>query len=151
MKWLFKSEPNEFSIDDLKKEPKQTACWDGIRNYQARNFIRDQMQIGDEAFFYHSNCKTPGIVGIVKIVSKAYPDHTAFDEKSKYFDPKSNPENPRWLMVDLKFIKKINPISLPQLRLNPSLKKMLILRPGNRLSITPISPQEWQAVLKIGG
>jgi predicted RNA-binding protein with PUA-like domain len=143
-----KSEPETFGIDHLKNAPKKTHCWDGVRNYQARNFMRDSMQVGDQVFFYHSNCKVPGIVGIAEIVSPSYPDHTAFDPESKYYDPKSNPDKPRWFMRDLKFIKKLTHIiSISDLRANPSLKNMMVLRPGNRLSITPVTAKEWTAIL----
>lgn len=146
--WLFKSEPETFSIDHLAKLPKQTSAWDGVRNYQARNFMRDQMQVNDTGFFYHSNCKVPGIVGIVKVVKQSYPDHTAFDPNSKYYDPKSSPANPRWFMVDVKLIEKFpSCIALQELRNNVKLKDILLLRPGNRLSITPVSAKEWQAIL----
>lgn len=147
--WLMKTEPNTFSFDDLKKCPQQTEPWDGIRNYQARNMMRDQMKIGDLAFFYHSNCKPPGIIGIVKIVKTAYPDHTAFDPNTKYYDPKSDPNNPRWVMVDVKLhqaFKRL--ISLEELKQDPKLKNMLILRKGNRLSITPVQKKEWDIILK---
>ncbi len=145
--WLMKSEPETFGIDHLKAAPNSTHCWDGVRNYQARNFMRDTMQIGDLVFFYHSNCKTPGIVGIAKIVSQSYPDHTAFDPESKYYDPKSNPDKPRWFMRDLKLVKKLPAIiAISELRANPGLKDMMVLRPGNRLSITPVTEQEWQAI-----
>lgn len=147
--WLMKSEPETFGIDHLKAAPKSTHCWDGVRNYQARNYMRDTMQIGDQVFFYHSNCKTPGIVGIAEIVSPSYPDHTAFDPESKYYDPKSSLNKPRWFMRDLKLIKKFsNIISISDLRANPGLKNMMVLRPGNRLSITPVTEQEWRAILK---
>jgi len=146
--WLFKSEPDEFGIDHLINRPKQTSGWDGVRNYQARNFMRDSMQIGDTAFFYHSNCKIPGIAGIVEIVKSSYPDPTACDSKSKYYDPKSTHIAPRWFMVDVKFVKKFTQIiPLTVLRDNAKLQDMLLLRPGNRLSITPVSTKEWQAIL----
>lgn len=146
--WLMKSEPEAFSIDDLKAMPNQTEHWDGVRNYQARNMMRDDMKIGDLVFFYHSNCKVPGIIGTMEVVKESYPDHTAFDPESNYFDPKSNPENPRWFMVDIKFKKKFKDIiSLSALKRNPDLKDMLILRKGNRLSITPISKSDWDGVL----
>lgn len=147
--WLMKSEPETFGIDHLKAAPNSTHCWDGVRNYQARNYMRDTMQIGDQVLFYHSNCKIPGIVGIAKIVSPSYPDYTAFDPESKYYDPKSTPEKPRWFMRDIKFVKKLkNIISITELRGNSNLTSMLILRPGNRLSITPVTEQEWGAILK---
>ena len=148
--WLMKSEPEAYSIDDLKSEAKKTGCWDGVRNYQARNFMRDEMRIGDEVFFYHSNCKIPGIVGIAKVVKESYPDHTAFDPNSKYYDPKSSPEKPRWFMVDIKFQEKFpEVVSLATLRENPKLSDMLLLRKGNRLSITPVTSKEWQSILKM--
>lgn len=145
--WLMKSEPNEYSIDDLQRD--DIEFWDGIRNYQVRNMMRDQMQPGDAAFFYHSNCKPPGIVGVMEIVSKAaYPDPTQFDPDNKHHDVKSSPDKPRWLGVDVKFKQNFGQtISLDQLRQNPKLKDMLILRKGNRLSVTPITKKEWQAIL----
>jgi predicted RNA-binding protein with PUA-like domain len=144
--WLMKSEPETYSIDDLKEF--QTDHWDGIRNYQVRNFFRDQMQIGDKAFFYHSNCKEPGIVGLMEIASEAYPDHTAFDSKEKYFDAKSDPENPRWLMLDVTYIRhtKRN-ITLSELRDHSSLKEMRLLQKGNRLSVIPMTNKEWDYIL----
>lgn len=148
--WLMKSEPETFGIEHLQRAPNATHCWDGVRNYQARNFMRDTMQIGDQAFFYHSNCKTPGIVGIIEIASKSYPDHTAFDPESKYFDPKSNSNNPRWYMRDVKLIKIFEHIiALSDLRVNHKLHNMYILRPGNRLSITPVTAQEWHTILQM--
>jgi len=148
--WLMKSEPDAFSIDDLQKSPHSTHCWDGIRNYQVRNFIRDTMQIGDEAFFYHSSCKIPGIVGIVRIVSDVYPDHTAFDPDSKYYDPKSTVENTRWIMRDVQLLEKFTSIiQLNALRANKNLEDMLILRPGNRLSITPVTAEQWITILRM--
>ncbi|MDX1902228.1 MAG: EVE domain-containing protein [Gammaproteobacteria bacterium] len=145
--WLFKSEPTTFSIDALAKKPKQTEHWDGVRNYQARNFMRDQMKPGDKGFFYHSSCDVPGIAGIVEVVSKPYPDATAFNPESKYFDPKSTHENPRWFVVDVKLIKKFPQIiSLEQLRKHPKLHTMQILKKGNRLSITPVDAAEWKII-----
>jgi predicted RNA-binding protein with PUA-like domain len=141
-----KSEPETYSIDDLKEF--QTDHWDGIRNYQVRNFFRDQMKIGDKAFFYHSNCKEPGIVGLMEIASEAYPDHTAFNSKEKYFDAKSDPENPRWLMLDVIYIRhtKRN-ITLSELRDHSSLKEMRLLQKGNRLSVIPMTKKEWDYIL----
>tara|TARA_Y100000746_G_scaffold151472_1_gene129827 strand:+ start:3678 stop:4115 length:438 start_codon:yes stop_codon:yes gene_type:complete len=141
-----KSEPETYSIDDLKEF--QTDHWDGIRNYQVRNFFRDQMKIGDKAFFYHSNCKEPGIVGLMEIASEAYPDHTAFDSKEKYFDAKSDPENPRWLMLDVNYIRhtKRN-ITLSELRDHSSIKEMRLLQKGNRLSVIPMTKEEWEYIL----
>lgn len=146
--WLLKSEPTSYSIDDLLKEKNKTTSWDGVRNYQARNFMRDDMEINDLAFFYHSNCKEPGISGIVKVVRKAHPDLTALDPEDHHYDPKSTPQNPRWVMVDVQFQKKFsNIITLSELKKNPLLKDLMILRKGNRLSITPVSKQDWEAIL----
>ena len=148
--WLMKSEPEAFGIDDLQTRPQKTEPWDGVRNYQARNFMRDEMQKGDLAFFYHSNCKPPGIAGIMQISKTAYPDFTAFDPESKYFDPKSDTENPRWFLVDVTFKKKFKQlISLDTLKQQHALADMQILRKGNRLSITPVTQQEWDAVLAL--
>ncbi|KTD24698.1 EVE domain [Legionella lansingensis] len=146
--WLMKSEPDCFSIDDLINAPNQTTHWDGVRNYQARNFMRDQMTIGDKIFFYHSNCNPPGIIGIAEVTSKAYPDHTAFDPESEHPDPKSNLDNPRWYMVDIRFKEKFKHlISLEQLRQYPELEKMALLRKGNRLSVLPVSAGEWDFIV----
>lgn len=143
--WLFKSEPDEFSIEDLEKV--QRESWGGVRNYQARNFMRDQMQVGDEVLFYHSSCPRPGVVGVAKIVKTAYPDPSAFDQKSDYYDPKSDPEKPRWLTVDVEFLKKFKRVvELKELRENPELENMLILRKGNRLSVTPVEKREFQVI-----
>lgn len=148
--WLMKSEPSCFSIDDLYKRPKRTAAWDGVRNYQARNFMMRDMRIGDEAFFYHSSCNPPGIVGIVEIVSEAYPDHSAFDPNSEHPDPTSTPDHPRWFMVDVRFKEKFPSIvSLAILKQYPELEKMQVLKKGNRLSITPISDEEWAFINRL--
>jgi predicted RNA-binding protein with PUA-like domain len=149
--WLFKSEPDAFSIDDLANCPDGTDHWDGIRNYQARNFMRDDMAIGDRVLFYHSNCKPPGIVGIAEIVSRAYPDHTAFDPDEKYYDPKSDPDNPRWLMVDLRFRRKTRRlISLEEIKRHAeSLEGFPLIRRGNRLSIMPVSKDHWDFLLNL--
>jgi len=145
--WLMKSEPDVYSIDDLAAEPNQTDYWDGIRNYQVRNFFRDQFKIGDKAFFYHSRCKVPGIVGSMHIVGEAYPDPTAFDPSEHYYDPKSDPDNPRWMMVDVQLDEKFPQIvSLADLRAEPSLSEMIVLRRGNRLSVTPVTPHEWSTI-----
>ena len=144
--WLMKSEPSDVSIDDLASFPDQTVDWYGIRNYQARNFMRDQMKLGDQAFFYHSGCEVPGIAGIVEICSQAYPDRTQFDPKHRYFEPKSTPENPRWLNVDVKLVRKTRLLSLKELREYPELANMRILQRGNRLSITPVDPREWEFI-----
>ena len=146
--WLMKSEPDTYSIDDLQSFG--VDHWDGIRNYQVRNFFRDQMQVGDQAFFYHSNCKQPGIVGTMEIVSKAYPDHTAFDPSEKYFDSKSDPENPRWLMVDVRYIRHLDRmIMLGELRQQKQIADMKLLQRGNRLSVLPLSKMEWQYILEM--
>lgn len=148
--WLMKSEPNAFSIDDLKNMPGQTEHWDGVRNYQARNMMRDQMKIGDQVFFYHSNCQVPGIVGIMEVVREGYPDHTAFDPQSKYFDPKSDPDNPRWIMVDIKYNRHTNRvISLTELKECEPLENMQLVRKGNRLSIMPVTADEWAVILQL--
>ena len=144
--WLMKSEPTDFSIDDLEKSPNQSIDWYGIRNYQARNFMRDEMSLGDLAFFYHSNCKNPGIVGVMKITKLAYPDRLQFQKNHKYFDPKSNNENPRWLCVDVTFIKKTPLLELQALRNYSELKSMKILQKDNRLSITPVTKNEWDFI-----
>ena len=146
--WLMKSEPDTYSIDDLQSFG--VDHWDGIRNYQVRNFFRDQMQVGDQAFFYHSNCKEPGIVGTMEIVSKAYPDHTAFDPSEKYFDSKSDLENPRWLMVDVRYIRHLDRmITLGELRQQKQIADMKLLQRGNRLSVLPLSKMEWQYILEM--
>jgi len=149
--WLFKSEPEAFSIDDLKNAPRKTEHWDGIRNYQARNFIRDDMNKGDLVFFYHSNCKEPGIVGICEIVSGAYPDHTQFDPKSHYFDAGSKPEEPRWLMRDVRYRRKTRRlISLAELKsYEKALDGFPLIRRGNRLSIIPVSKEHWEFILSL--
>ena len=150
--WLFKSEPDAFSIDDLKAMKGRRDHWDGIRNYQARNLMRDEMKKGDLGFFYHSSCKVPGVVGVVEIVKEAYPDHTAHNPKEKYYDPKSSEENPRWFMVDVKFKQKFKEIiSLESLRQVNALSDMVLLRKGSRLSIQPVSKKEWNAILKMSG
>jgi len=150
--WLMKSEPETFGIDALAASPRRTTHWDGVRNFQARNFMRDQMQLGDLAFFYHSNCEEPGIVGIVKIVKTGYPDSTAFDRDDKHFDADSDPKNPRWYMVDVKLERKLRrPITLATLRehSNGALRGMALLQRGNRLSITPVSAAHWQFILDL--
>lgn len=148
--WLMKSEPGEYSIDDLKKY--KTTGWDGVRNYQARNFMRDQMRMGDGVFFYHSNAK-PGAVGIAgqaKVCKAAYPDDTAWDPEDKHFDPKSSPENPIWFRVDVRFVKKSREIiTLQQLKATPGLEKMVVTQKGSRLSVQPVSSEEWDLILKM--
>lgn len=152
--WLFKSEPDAFSIDDLAAMPRRTTHWDGVRNYQARNMMRDEMKRGDLGFFYHSSCAEPGIAGTVKVVKQGYPDHTAFDPGSKYFDADSDPSNPRWYMVDLQLVRRFaQPVTLEMLRRNADrkLKDMVILRRGNRLSVTPVSEGEWKFINALAG
>ena len=145
-----KSEPDVFGIDDLAAKPRQTEHWDGVRNYQARNWMRDDMKIGDQILFYHSNCKPPGIAGIAEIVGEGYPDHTAFDPESKYYDPKSDPDNPRWIMVDVRFVRKFERlISLDELKQVPELQEMRLLQRGNRLSIMPVTEAEWKTIVKL--
>ena len=148
--WLLKSEPDVFSLEDLKNCPNQTEPWDGIRNYQARNLMRDEMQVGDQAFFYHSRQAEPAIVGTVRVVREAYPDHTSWDPSSKYFDEKSSPENPRWLMVDVQFESEFSrPVTLKELRSVPELKEMFLLRKGMRLSVQPVTEEEFLLILAI--
>ena len=146
--WLMKTEPSDCSIDDLTNMPNQTVEWYGVRNYQARNFMRDQMHSGDGVLYYHSNCTTPGIAGIARVASTAYPDATQFDRKSKYFDLKATPEIPRWLNVDVQLVRKVPLIPIRELRQHPQLEKMRALQRGNRLSITPLDPAEWNFILK---
>ena len=138
-----KSEPDEVSIDDLAAMPKKTIAWFGVRNYQARNFMRDQMQVGDLAFFYHSSCPEPGIAGIVRVSKAAYPDASQFDRKSPYFDPKATRAAPRWVNVEVTLVEKTRLIGLPELRATPELATMRVLQRANRLSITPVDPREW--------
>ena len=141
--WLMKSEPDEVSIDDLEAAPSQRAAWFGVRNYQARNFMRDAMQVGDLAFFYHSSCAEPGIAGICEVCSEPYPDETQFATVNPYFDPKSKPDNPRWWLRDVRFVAKSRLIPLAELRACPELANMRLLARGNRLSIMPVSESEW--------
>jgi predicted RNA-binding protein with PUA-like domain len=147
--WLLKSEPDEFSIDDLAAAKGRTTSWFGVRNYQARNFMRDQMRVGDRAFFYHSSCPEPGIAGIVEITAQAYPDATQFERKSPYYDPKATREAPRWVSVDVKLVEKIRFVPLALLREQAALARMRVLQRGNRLSVTPVDPAEWTSVLKL--
>ena len=145
--WLMKSEPSDVSIDDLASLPEKTIAWYGVRNYQARNFMRDQMSVGDPVFFYHSSCSEPGIAGIAEVCKLAYPDATQFDPTSKYFDPKATSQNPRWFNVEVKFIKKTRLVGIKELRSYPDLSSLRILQTGNRLSITPVDPSEWQFII----
>ena len=146
--WLIKSEPDAYSIDDLERDGRE--MWDGIRNYQARNTMRDDMKIGDDVFFYHSSCKEPGIVGIAKVASAPYPDPTQFDKKSKYFDPKSDKHDPRWWLVDMEFVRKTNRnVTLTEIKAQKSLDDMVLTRKGNRLSIMPVSKKHWTKILSL--
>ncbi|MBL6986248.1 MAG: EVE domain-containing protein [Methylobacter sp.] len=148
--WLMKSEPDTFGIDDLYNKPTQTEHWDGVRNYQARNMMRDDMKLGDQVFFYHSNCADPGIVGIMEIVKEGYPDFLAFDPEDKHFDPKSDPENPRWMMVDVKYVRTlVRTISLKELRPLEELEGLELVKRGNRLSIMPVSKDQWDFILSL--
>jgi predicted RNA-binding protein with PUA-like domain len=144
--WLMKSEPDECSIDDVLKAPGRRTPWSGVRNYQARNFMRDEMQVGDGVLFYHSSCAEPGIAGLAEVASSAYPDATQFDRKSDYFDPKSKKDAPRWFNVDVRALKKTRLVSLAELRAHKALADMVLLRPGNRLSITPVTEQQWKFI-----
>jgi len=148
--WLMKSEPDTFGINDLYNKPNQTEHWDGVRNYQARNMMRDDMKLGDQVFFYHSNCDVPGIVGIMEVVKEGYPDFSAFDPDDKHFDPKSDPENPRWMMVDVKYVKTLSrTITLKELKAHTELADLALVRPGNRLSIMPVSKGQWEFILSL--
>ena len=150
--WLMKSEPDVYPIDHLRSQKRKTDYWDGIRNYQARNFMRDQMKKGDLAFFYHSNCNEPAVVGIMEIACTAYPDHTAFNSNEKYFDADSDPDNPRWLMVDVRLKKKFkNPVTLQSIKAQKKLGDMRLVQRGNRLSILPVTALEWRHIVKMAG
>ena len=151
--WLMKSEPNECSIDDALAAPKHTVPWTGVRNYQARNFMRDGMQVGDGVLFYHSSCPEPGIVGVARVSSTTRPDPTQFDKKSPYYDPKSAPDTPRWLLVDVQAVRKTRLLALPELRATPELADLILLRRGNRLSITPVAAEHWKLIVErmLGG
>ena len=145
--WLMKSEPGDVSIDDLASFPNQTVDWYGVRNYQARNFMRDQMRVGDGVLFYHSNCDEPGIAGIAEVSKLAYPDRTQFIAGHKYFDPKATPESPRWFNVDVRLVRKTRLLSLKEMRETPALANLRILQRGNRLSITPVDPRDWEYII----
>jgi predicted RNA-binding protein with PUA-like domain len=149
--WLMKSEPDEFSIEDLARAPHRTTPWFGVRNYTARNFMRDTMKVGDGVLFYHSSCAVPGIAGIARVASEAYPDETQFDRKSPYYDPKAKREAPRWMLVDVELVKKTRLMPLEEMRGYRELQDMVVLRRGNRLSITPVAPHEWRFILEILG
>jgi predicted RNA-binding protein with PUA-like domain len=144
--WLMKSEPDELSIDGLARAPRQRAAWFGVRNYQARNFMRDEMRVGDPVLFYHSSCPEPGIAGLAEVCAKAYPDETQFDPKSKYYDAKSTRVNPRWVNVEVQFVRKTRLLGLAEMRAHKQLAGMRLLMRGNRLSITPVAPDEWKFI-----
>ena len=144
--WLMKSEPDECSIDDALAAPHATVAWTGVRSYQARNFMRDAMSVGDGVLFYHSSCAEPGIVGIARVASGTRPDPTQFDPKSPYFDAASKPEDPRWLLLDVRVLRKTRLLALPELRTTPALADMVVLRKGNRLSITPVDAAHWRLI-----
>lgn len=147
--WLMKSEPKEFSIDDLAQRPGQIEPWDGVRNYQARNMMRDEMRVDDPVFFYHSNCEEPGIAGIARIAREAYPDPTAFDPENKHFDPKCRPDQPTWYLVDVAYVRKLKrTITLAELKECPELDGFPLIRRGNRLSVMPVSPEQWRYILE---
>ncbi len=149
--WLMKSEPDVFSFADLKKRPKKTEPWNGVRNYQARNFMRDEMSPGDLILFYHSSCPIPGVAGIAKVASQAYPDSTQFDPESEYFDPKATLENPRWYLVDVAFEQDLDShVALEEIRQHKKLEEMRLLKPGNRLSILPVTREEFEYIKKLG-
>lgn len=149
--WLVKSEPNVFSIDDLAKSKNKTTYWDGVRNYQARNYMRDEMKIGDQVIFYHSNSEPPGAAGICEVVKEGYPDFTAFDPEDPHYDPKSKKDNPAWMMVDVKLVKKFSSfVSIDDMRSNGKLQKMQLLQRGNRLSVMPVTKEEFGEIVKMG-
>ena len=143
--WLFKSEPTTYGIDHLEKD--KVTAWSGVRNYQARNYMRDSMRKGDRAFFYHSSCEVPGIAGLIEISRAAYPDETQFDRKSKQYDSAATRDNPRWFNVEVKFVKKTRVVGIPELRGHKALKDMMVLQRGNRLSITPVTQAEWDCIM----
>lgn len=146
--WIFKSEPSTYSIDDMMRDV--TTYWNGVRNYQARNFLRDDVKIGDQVLFYHSSCEVPAVVGLCEVVKNGYPDFTAFNPKSEYFDPKIKMKEPTWFMVDIKFVKKFrNPVTLQNIKSNPKLKNLKLVQKGNRLSIIPITKDEFDEILKM--
>lgn len=150
--WLFKSEPESYSIDDLASSEDQTTFWDGVRNYQARNMLRDDIQVGDRVFFYHSNSRPMAVVGTAEVVKAGYPDHTAFDPQSKHYDEKSDPDSPTWMMVDIKLRQKFSkPVTRDDLKAEVKLAEMMLLRKGSRLSIQPVTPEEWKIIHKLAG
>lgn len=148
--WLMKSEPGCFSIGDLQKEPNATTSWDGVRNYQARNFMKNDMKVGDGVLFYHSNANPTGVVGLAEVAGESYPDHTAFDPDDEHYDPKSDPDNPRWFMVDVKFVREFDRcIPLGELKETPGLENMKVVQRGMRLSVQPVTPEEWDIILQL--
>ena len=148
--WLMKTEPSTYSIHDLQQEPNQTTSWDGVRNYQARNFMRDEMKLGDEVLLYHSNADPPAVVGTATVVRESYPDHTAWDPNDVHFDPKTTADNPRWFMVDIQYIADIDPpVTRDELKMHSVLSKMGVMKKGNRLSVLPVAAAEWRAVLDL--
>ena len=150
--WLMKSEPSVFGIDDLAAAPKRTSCWDGVRNYQVRNMLRDEFAVGDLAFFYHSSCEVPGIAGIVEVTKQGYPDHTAFDRKHPHHDPESTPDNPRWYMVDVRAVRAFpRLVTLGELKGVKGLETMALLQKGSRLSVQPVTPKEWETICALAG
>ena len=150
--WLFKSEPTAYSYSDLQGEDDRTAEWDGVRNYQVRNLMRDEMKVGDGVLFYHSSTTPMAVVGTARIVKEAYPDHTAWDPSDKHFDPKSNPDNPAWLMVDIQAEQELSrPVTLEEIKSHPTLQKMMVARRGMRLSISPVTREEWDEIVTLGG
>jgi predicted RNA-binding protein with PUA-like domain len=147
--WLMKSEPNAFSFEDLMRSPNSTNHWDGVRNYQARNYMR-QMRVGDQVLFYHSSCEVPGIVGICEVVREAYPDHTQFDPQDAHYEPKATPDKPIWDMVDIQSVEALtSPLALHVLRQTPGLEQMVLLQKGSRLSVQPVTPEEWQVITNL--
>jgi predicted RNA-binding protein with PUA-like domain len=148
--WLMKSEPDVFGIDDIEARPDQTEPWDGVRNYQARNMMRNEMKVGDLAFFYHSNCEEPGIVGLIEVVREGYPDPTAFDPRSEYYDPKSDPDNPRWFLIDVRYVRHLRrniPLAELKTYAEGPLAGLPLVRKGNRLSVMPVTPEQWDFIL----
>ncbi len=149
--WLVKSEPSAFSIEDLKKSKNKTTYWDGVRNYQARNFLRDEMKKGDGVLFYYSNTEPNAVVGVCEVIKEGYPDHTQFDPDNKHYFPSAEPSNPVWFMVDIKFIREFKkPVTLSEVKSNPKLKNMKLIQKGNRLSVMPVAKEEWDEILKMG-
>jgi predicted RNA-binding protein with PUA-like domain len=150
--WLVKSEPDVFSIEDLKKSKNKTTSWDGVRNYQARNFLKNEMKVGDEVLFYHSNTEPPAVVGVCRVIKEGYADHTQFDPEDKHFFPSADPKNPIWYMVDVQFVKKLKkPVTLSEIKANRKLKNMKLVKRGNRLSVMPVHKEEFDEIIKMGG